>query len=138
MTECTIQSAVATFLQVRGLIADSLGSASATALVSAVLSGAVARRGTCKNGWEYFVHGVGYTVVTAAGGQVHIDGSDAGDVFSVYDIRFYLDGIGCAVPSVDMIRRECDRLEASRSIERVDEIRYALLPTYLDISAENE
>lgn len=127
MNKCAVSSAVAEFVNVRKLMADSFGVASAPALVSAVLSGKMERRGACVNGWQYLIHGVGYTVVTAGGGQVHIDGSDVGDVFTLYDIRSYLDSIGCTVPGLDVIRQECDRLASCQILERVDEIRYSFV-----------
>lgn len=127
MTQCSVRSAVASFFLARRLVADSFGTASASELVSAVLSGVHPRRGFCSNGWEYFVHGVGYTVVMPDGAQLHIDGSNSGDVLSLYDIRFYMESLDCVVPSIDEVRRDCDLLATAGNLMQVDEVRYALL-----------
>lgn len=84
---------------------------SAVEIVTAVVRKERPRSGRCVNGYEYFVHGAGYTVVLPSGGQVHLDGSGEGDVFTAYDMAHFLEdsGVerGCRVAEV---RDVCDEL----------------------------
>jgi hypothetical protein len=79
------------------------------------------REGHLANGSGYFVHGVGYTVVTESGGEVHLDAGDNGaeDVFSVHDIHAFLETSGCDnVPTIETIRDSLNQLEAAGKILR--------------------
>jgi hypothetical protein len=86
-----IQASIASFAEAKEAIEAEFGLAGAPAIVQSVLKGAVPRQGKLRDGSEYFVHGIGYTVVSSGEGQVHIDGSDLGDLFSVHDLYFYME-----------------------------------------------
>ncbi len=86
-----VVDALALFLQAKKDIELTFSVGSAAEIVSAVLKGRKAREGRTLSGREYFVHGIGYTVVMPSGGNVHFDSGDRGegDVFSVHDVRFF-------------------------------------------------
>lgn len=86
-----IDTVIADFSSETAAIETTFGLDSASEIVSAVLRGCGSRNGNCDNGWEYFVHGFGYTVVLPTGGQVHFDGSNEGDFFTKYDLAFFLE-----------------------------------------------
>jgi hypothetical protein len=111
-----VVGALAAFVLAKSAIELTFDATSATEIVSAVLKGQKAREGRCVNGLEYFVHGIGYTVVTPSGGQVHYDSGDAGegDVFSANDIRFFLEtSQHMPVPAIDDIKRILNDLRSS-------------------------
>ena len=87
-----VTAALASFAEAKAAIESPFDVMSAAEIVSAVLQGRMPREGRCVNGLEYFVHGVGYTIMIDSGGQVHFDGGDGGigDVFSAYDIQEFL------------------------------------------------
>lgn len=84
-----LSDAVAAFRAAKAAIHATFGGTDATAIVRSVRQGDRPRNGHCANGWEYFVHGIGYTVVLPGGRQAHIDASKDGDVFTRYDIAFF-------------------------------------------------
>jgi hypothetical protein len=86
-----LDQVLVSFAQARAAIKATFGVGSAPEIVAAVLHGERSRNGVCNNGWEYYVHGVGYTVVLPSGGQVHLDGSEQGDFFTAYDVSFFLE-----------------------------------------------
>ena len=90
-------------------------------IVSAVVRGEAPREGDLGNGYTYFVHGVGYTVVFPSEAQAHIDASDAGDMFTMYDVRHFLrtaEDPPMEVPDLDEIEAACDRLVEQGVLER--------------------
>lgn len=107
-----VSGAIDGLLDARRLVADVFGVSSASSLVRRVLDGEIHRQGHLPNGLEYFVHGVGYTVVFDNGAQAHLDAcdsdSDGGDCFTVYDVRGFLQDTSERVPSLESVREVCD------------------------------
>jgi hypothetical protein len=108
----SIREVVHIFREARSRIEETFGRESAKDIVSAVVQGEKPREGITASGEEYFVHGVGYTVVLPNGGQVHMDSSrDGGEIFSVYDMQlFFTTSLVELPPSVDVITRSCEEL----------------------------
>jgi hypothetical protein len=127
MIPCDVRSAVDAFYQARAVMADGFSVQSASAVVSAVLDGSKPRKGKCVNGWDYFVHGVGYTVVLPSEAQLHIDAGKSTDVISLYDIRFYLESLGCDVPELADLRGQCEALVREGVLGALDGTKYELL-----------
>ncbi|MBE1488908.1 DUF6896 domain-containing protein [Plantactinospora soyae] len=119
----TIEDAIRQFYSAKALVEAALGVTSASQLTERVLRDEAIRHGHCR-GFEYSVHGVGYTVVSPGGEPVHIDSFGDKDGFTVYDIRAYLEGSGDAVPAVDEIRFACDQLVDRGMIDRIDRATY--------------
>lgn len=115
-----VLAALNSFLQAKAAIERTFAAGSAPEIVAAVLQGRMPRQGRCDNGLEYFVHGVGYTVVTDSGGPVHIDGTEAGDVVSVYDLRAFFESAEIDhVPNVEDIRIACNELRSEGILHEV-------------------
>ncbi|MGY0234419.1 DUF6896 domain-containing protein [Longispora urticae] len=126
VVECALDS----FRKAREHIFEAFGKPSASELVSAVLAGEIPRRGKLPNGLEYFVHGIGYTVVLGTGSHVHVDASEMGDSFSVYDIDFFFksDDAEIIAPELLTITEICDRLVIGGTLGKVGERHYVLDP----------
>ncbi len=124
-----VLAALASFAQAKAAMEETFRVRSAAEVVSAVLRGRMPREGHCLNGLEYFVHGIGYTVVTASGGQVHFDSGDevSTDVFSVHDIRAFLETSGYEyVPTIEDVRDALSQLELLGKVRRYGR-RFAIL-----------
>jgi hypothetical protein len=107
-------------MEARAAMEATFGVTGAPAIVSAVLKGVRPRTGRCLNGLEYFVHGIGYTVVFPSGGQAHIDGGPTGDIFSVYDLSFFLETLDDdPVPSSEALTVELDALVSAGELSQV-------------------
>lgn len=87
-----VSAALDSFREAKRIMDDFSGGTTATDLVKAVHENRIDRNGRTPAGHEYAVHGIGYTVTLGNGGDVHLDGSQAGeDCFKVYDVIRYLD-----------------------------------------------
>jgi hypothetical protein len=107
----SVREVVHIFREARLRIEATFGRESAKDIVSAVVQGAKPRERFITGGEEYFVHGIGYTVVLPNGGQVHLDSSRNGDILSVYDIQqFFTTSLVEAAPGIDEITSSCDEL----------------------------
>ncbi|MEV8636329.1 hypothetical protein AB0395_32215 [Streptosporangium sp. NPDC051023] len=114
-----IEAALASFAEAKAAIEETFGVVGAPEIVNAVLAGSRPRQGRCTNGLEYFVHGIGYTVVFPDDAQVHIDGDESGDdVFSLYDMLFFLENSGKTSPSAREVQDLLDELVASDQLRR--------------------
>jgi hypothetical protein len=127
MIACDVRSAVEAFYQARAVMMEDFGAHRASEVVSAVLNGSKPRQGSCVNGWGYFVHGVGYTVVLPYEAQLHIDAGDNADVISVFDLRFYLEGVGCGAVELAVIREQCDALVSEGLLGEIDGAKFELI-----------
>ncbi|GAB3900338.1 DUF6896 domain-containing protein [Kibdelosporangium lantanae] len=106
-----VEIALLSFAAGKASIEETFGVRGANQVVRAVLTGSRPRRGRCLDGREYFIHGIGYTVVFFDDGQVHIDGDvDDNDVFSSYDVSFFLKTSGIETVSDREIRPLLDDL----------------------------
>jgi hypothetical protein len=113
-----VRASIASFSEAKEAMEAEFGLVGAPAIVHSVLKGAVPREGKLRDGSEYFVHGIGYTVVSSGAGQAHIDGSNIGDLFSVYDLSFYMETSGVdPVPDIEDLEAvlegmaECGKLQ---------------------------
>lgn len=116
-----VVDALALFLQAKKDIELTFSVESAAEIVSAVLKGRKAREGRTLNGLEYFVHGIGYTVVMPSGGNVHFDSGDRGegDVFSAHDIQLFLETSGhVPVPAIEEVKSTLSDLHSSGMLLR--------------------
>jgi hypothetical protein len=114
-----IEAALASFAEAKAAIEETFCVVGAPEIVSAVLAGSRPRQGLCAGGLEYFVHGIGYTVVFPDGGQIHIDGDASGDdVFSCYDMSFFLESSSKASLSAREIQDLLDELVGSDRLRR--------------------
>ncbi|TNM32242.1 DUF6896 domain-containing protein [Streptomyces sedi] len=87
-----VDRALSAFREGRRAMARRGGVASVEGIVGAVLRGALPRAGRTGEGWEYQVHGIGYTVTLADGGDVHLDAAPGGGAcFRAFDVRQYLE-----------------------------------------------
>ncbi|MGW0520429.1 DUF6896 domain-containing protein [Crossiella sp. NPDC003009] len=86
-----VERALAEFCAARSAIMETFAASVAPEIVSKVIDGEMAREGKCRNGLAYRVHGIGYTVTSASGGEIHFDGSDYGDFFTEYDVSFFME-----------------------------------------------
>lgn len=122
-----LDRALACFARARVAMRDSFGVNSAPEIVTVVLQGQRPRSGFCINGWEYFVHGVGYTVVLPSGGQVHFDGSAEGDFFTTYDVAFFTE-TDAQFDELDVatIRAGCEDMAERGFVCRLGGFRYSL------------
>lgn len=125
-----VHAALASFVEARAALEETFGVAGAPSIVQEVLSGHQPREGRCRNGLEYFVHGIGYTVVLADGCPAHIDGSDHGDVFTAYDVRSFLSECIEEPPPVEIVNAELGELETAGALRRVDEMTYCMPDRY--------
>jgi hypothetical protein len=90
----------------------------------------IPRSGKCENGYDYFVHGFGYTVVIPPEAQVHIDGGSDGDYFTIYDMALFLETSGLhPSPEYAEIREGCEILCTTGELEKVREEKYRLIIT---------
>lgn len=104
-----MQEVIRVFSEARSKIEATFGRQSSEGIVSAVLRGEKPREGVVATGEEYFVHGIGYTVVLQNGGQVHLDSWEGGDILSIYDIqRFLVTSQADPVPDIDNITSACE------------------------------
>lgn len=85
---------VDSFSQAFDAITSTFHAASTSDIVSAASRGEIPRKGRCLNGWEYSIHGAGFTVTLPSRGQVHIDWSREGDYFKEYDVAFFMETSG--------------------------------------------
>ncbi|NIL58212.1 DUF6896 domain-containing protein [Salinispora arenicola] len=124
-----VSGAIDGLLDARRLVADVFGVSSASSLVRRVLDGEIHRQGHFPNGLEYFVHGVGYTVVFDNGAQAHLDAcdGDGGDCFTVYDARGFLQDTSERVPSLESVREVCDEWVARGQLGMSGEATYLVL-----------
>ncbi|MDT7784493.1 MAG: hypothetical protein QOF58_2912 [Pseudonocardiales bacterium] len=129
MTTCDVRAAVEAFYQARAAMMKDFRARTASDVVSAVLTGSMPRQGNCANGWGYFVHGVGYTVVLPSEAQLHIDAGKDVDVISVFDLRFYLEGIGCGALELAAIREQCEALVVEGLLGELDGTNFELIST---------
>jgi hypothetical protein len=112
---------LASFVQAKQDIERTFAVASAADVVSAVLKGRKAREGRTLNGLEYFVHGIGYTVVVQSGGQVHFDSGDTGhgDVFSAHDVLLFMETSGdIQLPAVAAVKSALNDLSSEGALMR--------------------
>lgn len=120
-TREAVTDVLASFVQAKQDIERTFGLASAADLVAAVLKGRKARVGRTLDGLEYFVHGIGYTVVVPSGGQAHFDSGDhgEGDVFSAYDILLFMETSGhVPLPPVDGVKAVLNDLSSEGKLMR--------------------
>lgn len=116
-----VMDALASFVQAKRDIELTFAAGSTEEIVSAVLKGRKAREGRTLGRLDYFVHGVGYTVVVPSGGQVHFDAGELGqgDVFSAYDIKVFLETSGNASqPDVESIKQVLMDLHSAEMLVR--------------------
>ncbi|MEV7382057.1 DUF6896 domain-containing protein [Streptomyces lydicus] len=107
-TRSQLTEALNDFRNAKRAIEETFGASGAPEIVSAVLSHRLPRSGTCSNGFEYSVHGIGYTVTLPDGGEVHLDGSRQGDCFTPYDLELYFETSSkFEEMDVEDIEREC-------------------------------
>jgi hypothetical protein len=97
----SVREALTAFSAAQAMMVDHFAVATTDEIVSAVLSGDRPRAGELGGGATYFVHGIGYTVTLPPERLVHIDASDRGDSFSVYDVQQYLEDAGTG-PTPDL------------------------------------
>lgn len=122
-----LDEALRCFVQASAAVKATFHADSASGIVAAVLQGERARNGVCDNGWEYFVHGVGYTVVVPSGGQVHFDGSVQGDFFTAYDMSFFSETVdGADKVDVATVNVWCETMCERGSLRRVGKFKYSL------------
>ncbi|MFI2224905.1 DUF6896 domain-containing protein [Streptomyces fradiae] len=114
-----LQGALAHFSEARDTMRCTFSRETALEIVSAVRRGEISRKGICVNGYEYFVHGAGYTVVLPSGGQVHIDGDPEGDFFTSYDISFFFESSGGARYRNSDVRDACEDFADRGILQRV-------------------
>jgi hypothetical protein len=125
-----VQTVIESFRVARAKMNAASGGADATAAVLAVRQGLIPREGVLDDGLEYFVHGVGYTVVMPSEAQAHIDAGSAGDMFTNHDIRTYLrtaeDG-QLPVLTIEEIRDATDKLSSDgKLVELIEGMEFAL------------
>ncbi|MDG4770308.1 hypothetical protein [Solwaraspora sp. WMMD792] len=112
---------LASFVQAKQEIERTFAVASAADIVSAVLRGRNAREGRTLSGLEYFVHGIGYTVVVQSGGQAHFDSGDTGqgDVFSAHDVLLFMETSGhMQLPAVSAVKSVLNDLSSEGALMR--------------------
>ena len=126
-TRQLVQATIASLASAREAIEGEFGLVGAPAIVHSVLKGLVPRQGQLSGGSEYFVHGIGYTVVFPNEGPAHIDGSNLGDLFSVYDLSFYLETSGIdPVPDIEELEAVLDDMVESGALRKAGPRKYLL------------
>lgn len=123
MTRAVIDS----FTEARNSIMSTFRATSCPDIVTAARKREIPRNGTCLNGWEYSIHGVGFTVTLPPKGQAHFDGSNQGDYFTDYDVQFFIEtsellneaGLAEVVESLN-------NLSDQKIIRHLDDGRYSL------------
>lgn len=124
-----LRRAVHSFTEAMEAIQHTFQMEDARSIVTAVNEKRYPRRGKCKNGYDYFVHGFGYTVVVPPEGQVHIDGGNDGDYFTVYDMALFLETSElCPSPEYAEIREGCELLYTARELKKVGDEKYRPIP----------
>jgi hypothetical protein len=120
-----VQASIASFVSAKEAMEAEFGLVGAPAIVHSVLKGTVPRQGKLRGGSEYFVHGIGYTVVFSDEGQAHIDGSDLGDLFSVYDLSFYMETSGVGpVSGIEELEAVLDGMVESGELRKAGPKKY--------------
>lgn len=120
-----VQASIAAFAEAKAAMEVEFGLVGAPVIVRSVLKGAVPRHGKLRGGSEYFVHGIGYTVVYSGGGQAHIDGSQLGDLFSVYDLSFYMETSGIdPVPDIEELVAVLEGMTESGELRKAEPKKY--------------
>jgi hypothetical protein len=120
-TREAVTGALVSFVQAKLDIELTFAVASAADIVSAVLKGRKACEGRTLNGLEYFVHGIGYTVVVSSEGHVHFDSGDPGegDVFSAYDILLFMETSGhLPLPAIEGVKSVLNDLSSEGALMR--------------------
>jgi hypothetical protein len=121
-----VSAAIRDFLRGRASMNRAFDASGASDIVAAVLQSRMPREGVTPDGWQYFVHGVGYTVTSPDGAEVHIDAGREGDVISAYDVRNYLQSVNVLpLPEISAIRSMLDRL-VDDGLLMVRENRYSM------------
>src|SRR3984893_9296948 len=114
-----VQASIASFVSAKEAMEAEFGLVGAPAIVQSVLKGAVPRQGKLRGGAEYFGDGNGYTVVFSDEGQAHVDGSNLGALFSVYDLSFYMETSGVdPVPSIEELEAVLDDMAESGELRK--------------------
>lgn len=122
-----IRYAINCFIAARSVMRETFGVTAASEVVAQVLQRRAERNGRCRNGYEYIVHGVGYTVVFPSGAQVHIDSCGEGrDCFKVYDLQFFLNDAVEGEVSLQSITEACNAYARSGRIRKIDEVTFEL------------
>ena len=124
----TFRRAIDSFIEAQRLMRETFGVMTASEVVSEVLQGRAERNGRCHNGYEYMVHGVGYTVVFPSGAQAHIDSCGEGrDCFRIYDIQFFLeDLVGKEFP-LEAVAAACNEYAKSGRLRKVDDTTFEIV-----------
>jgi hypothetical protein len=116
-----VSEALVEFVRGRDSLRRAFGVADAAEIVEAVLRSGKPREGETPDGWAYFVHGIGYTVILPGGGEIHIDAGRTGDTVSVHDVLGYLESVGeSPTPEVAEIRSVLDALVAEGHVGAED------------------
>jgi hypothetical protein len=123
----SIRGVIHIFRESRSRIEATFGKESAKDIVLAVVQGEKAREGVIATGEEYFIHGVGYTVVLPNAGQVHVDSSRNGDILSVYDIQqFFTTSLMEEAPDIEKITIACEELCLEGLLAKAEGRKYLL------------
>lgn len=123
----TMRQVIDSFTQARDAIMSTFQATSCPEIVTAVLKEEMPRNGTCLNGWEYNVHGVGFTVTLPSEAQVHFDGSNQGDYFTDYDIQFFIETSEMLNEvSLPEVVESLNNLSDQNIIRHLDDGRYSL------------
>lgn len=124
-----VRSVLRAFDGARHAVRDTLTLGSARAVTAAVVAGEIPQEGDLADGAEYYWHGIGYTVVLAGGGQIHVDAAPSGDadLVTVHDIHWFLESSGMPAPSVDALDAACIRMCEEGLLDRIAEGKYMFL-----------
>ena len=121
-----VQASIAAFASAKAAMEAQFGLVGAPAIVRSVLKGMVPRQGKLRDGSEYFVHGIGYTVVFSDEGQAHID-EDLGDLFSVYDLSLHMQTSGVGpVPGIEELEAVLEVMTESGNLRKGGPKRYLI------------
>jgi uncharacterized protein DUF6896 len=86
-----VEEALSSFVEAKAAMEGAFGTRGAAAVVRSVITRTQPRSGWLPDGREYFVHGIGYTVVLSDESPAHIDADESGqDIFSSYDMMYFL------------------------------------------------
>ncbi|WP_143676040.1 MULTISPECIES: DUF6896 domain-containing protein [Streptomyces] len=120
-----IEQAASNFTEAASAIEHTFQLEGASSITAAVNRKKFPRKGRCENGYEYFVHGFGYTVIVPPEGQVHVDGGSEGDYFTIYDMALFLETSGLRTdPSYSEIREGCEYLCSTGRLKKVQDGKY--------------